>query len=273
MTINDVHRERHQPTLGRLLVSAMSILSGVALPIATWYTTAVRKPGRWTVKGDLVPLWLANIGLFSATILVETRVYDSFRRNWRSARANGYSAARILSHFVTLLVFSGAVPIAVVAYEGELAKPRLDLSVAVRFLAAVVAADALWFKYAHRFMHRHLPVMHQLHHCCFAPSFSSNFYFNVLDFIAEFGGPILGGFVAYKTDLLGQKDPFTYFLYATFVQLFYIMDHDRLIQNEHYRHHTLLNCNFFVYWWKPQPRDPEEKLRVLLVRNEEDKVK
>ena len=140
MPISDVHKEKFSPTPGRLLVTGLSVIGGIFAPLATWYVTAVQKPHAWTWLGDIVPIWAANTLIWSLTVAVETRVYDSLERNWTSARNNGYSAARILFHACS--VFFGAIWVILflVAYEGEQAVPRKpDLAMGLRFIAAAVA--------------------------------------------------------------------------------------------------------------------------------------
>lgn len=59
--------------------------------------------------------------------------------------------------------------------------------------------------YHSRFLHRYLPELHKLHHCCIIPSTTTNMMFHPLDLLVEFGGPVLS---AIFINLYILRDPF-----------------------------------------------------------------
>ena len=209
------------------------------------------------------------IALWFATFIAEMFVYDSFIRNWKSARHNGYSAANIVLNIVSMILGAIWVPLLHVCYQGELAVPRIpDVSMVLRVMFALYAVDNAVVMPVHRFMHQHWPWIHHFHHTVFVSSFSSNLWLNFIDYYLEVGLQMLVNSLWLKTDVFGQFDPFAYTVFIGISFAYYILDHDRLLQLEHYRHHTHLDSNYYAYVQSKQKRDPSELLRHQLVNPE-----
>lgn len=264
---NEIHRERHVVTPGALLVTLLTLCSTFWAPLSVFYVTYFWKPHTWTYGEDIFNCWVINTIIWSTTLTVEYFVYDSMTRNWNTLLKNGFTPARILCHFFAILFGSIWSVLLVVAHDGEKAVPRIpDVAFILRLAIVWFGSDFLIFHPAHKLLHQKFPEVHMLHHCCFVPSFSSDFFINVVDFAVEFGAPVFAGFLALKTDYLGLRDDFAYVVYVTAALTHYVLDHDRLLQLEHFRHHTLLGSNYYIYIQGKEPKDPKDEMRNLILK-------
>eukprot|EP01127_Copromyxa_protea_P008553 TRINITY_DN1964_c0_g1_i6.p1 TRINITY_DN1964_c0_g1~~TRINITY_DN1964_c0_g1_i6.p1 ORF type:complete len:171 (+),score=12.10 TRINITY_DN1964_c0_g1_i6:453-965(+) len=67
---------------------------------------------------------------------------------------------------------------------------RFDLSLVLTVLFSLAIADITFYCF-HMYLHRNLPHLHLMHHCCKRTSYTTNAFFHPLDLIMEFSGPAL----------------------------------------------------------------------------------
>ncbi|KDO18729.1 hypothetical protein SPRG_15898 [Saprolegnia parasitica CBS 223.65] len=193
-------------------------------------------------------------------------------KNVRTLRANGFSDRytlqmmlfNLLSNvLMTWLVFQKFCgPDAVNA--------TLDFASYSVFTVAAIAANLAMtevvFYFAHKCLHEVLPHLHLMHHCVFAPTHSSNFIFNPIDFAFELGLPTVALFVNHFG--LWQQDHTVLLVSYMFIQTFYALDHSDFLKLYHFHHHARLDDVYTVYIKYRNPTNAKrEAVRKIIKRS------
>ncbi|OQR91695.1 hypothetical protein ACHHYP_04464 [Achlya hypogyna] len=225
-------------------------------------------------------VWLRGMGFMGcviytaltfAMVVLDGLVSPSLGKNVRTLRANGFGDWHTVS-MMTLNGTSNVVMTWLVFQElcGEDAVTAIMFpssydAYKVGAIVANMAMTEVLFYYAHKYLHEAIPKVHLMHHCVFAPTHSSNFIFDPMDFAFELGMPTAFLFVNHF--LLWQQD--TTILLASYilVQTFYALDHSDYLQLYHFKHHTRLDDVYTVYIKYRDPANTKlEAVRTIIQR-------
>jgi sterol desaturase/sphingolipid hydroxylase (fatty acid hydroxylase superfamily) len=207
-----------------------------------------------------VYVYLATLAAVGLNFLGDHIASDAMRNNVGRMRAAGMSYFMIWGSFIfNFLTFQ--LPIWILARTiQEGVAPRFTLEAFVTGFVIMLSTDFLFYL-GHRFMHSYWPSLHTMHHCCVESSATTNVFFHPIDLAIEFALPIVWIYVASVYIL---DDPWVFAVASSFVQCWYSLSHDELLQLQHTRHHRHCGTNYFIYvnWWKDQ--SPNDGVRTML---------
>ncbi|OQS05533.1 hypothetical protein THRCLA_02363 [Thraustotheca clavata] len=206
-----------------------------------------------------------------AMILVDGLCSHSLGKNIRTLRYNGFNDVQTIkmmtvnalsNHIMTWLVFQELCGTEAIAKVLQSSSYNLYV---VSAIAINLAITEILFYFAHKYLHEVIPEVHKMHHCCFAPSHSSNFIFDPLDFAIELGGPTSILFVLHY--LIWDQNNTILLVTYMIVQLFYGLDHSDVLQPYHFKHHTRLDDVYTVYIkYRNSKNTKYEAVRALIKR-------
>eukprot|EP01127_Copromyxa_protea_P021013 TRINITY_DN7122_c0_g1_i2.p1 TRINITY_DN7122_c0_g1~~TRINITY_DN7122_c0_g1_i2.p1 ORF type:complete len:209 (+),score=21.40 TRINITY_DN7122_c0_g1_i2:36-629(+) len=143
---------------------------------------------------------------------------DATSENLKTMEKNGISRLRALGT-VAFNVMSGTLfPAIVVIYWVGPVEYRFDLSLVFTVLICLAVSEVLFY-YSHQYLHRNLPHLHLMHHCCKRSSFTTNSFFHPLDLVMEFTGPVVSLFVL---TLYVFNDPFAFLVGLAILTTWYV---------------------------------------------------
>jgi len=185
---------------------------------------------------------------------------DSTQHNWHILRYNGFSSSFLFFvcsfNFLTAFIPNYiAVRYMVPDDQSYSISPSHLLPVVVN----LVISDVVFYL-AHRHLHRHLPHLHVMHHCCRRSSTTTNLFFDPTDLALEFTGPVLC--ILFLCALV-WKDPMVLMLSLSVQLSWYGIDHDEYLRLPHWYHHSKINSNYSIYA-SLRSHDKREGVRALL---------
>eukprot|EP00697_Spironema_sp_BW2_P016529 gnl/Spiro4/779_TR425_c0_g1_i1.p1 gnl/Spiro4/779_TR425_c0_g1~~gnl/Spiro4/779_TR425_c0_g1_i1.p1 ORF type:complete len:282 (-),score=101.43 gnl/Spiro4/779_TR425_c0_g1_i1:103-948(-) len=254
-----------------VLVSVLTLLACGSLPLQIlWRCCNAVSDAQWQAFHDITTyanLYLVTVALYTLAAVVDEYVYGTVRHCLRTTfKQHNFSAAYVIGCMVNNLLNAPVAPLLCMYVFHRDVHAHFDLALVLRVSVAYALAD-LSFYFLHRCMHRHAPAMHLLHHCCLQPTFTSNLVFAPHDFLAEFGVPVGVAMALLLTPLFGQYDPFAFFVASEMMFIHYTVDHDPLWGLAHYRHHTHVSSQYYVYYPGAIRRDALESIRPLLIQH------
>ena len=186
---------------------------------------------------------------------------DATSFNLQILEKNGFSRTHVIRLAVVNLLTSLIPPYLSITFLA------VDVSYQWNYLIPVaigvnLASTELLFWLSHRYMHRHQPKLHHLHHCCIRPSHTTNLIFDPTDLFIEFGGPIIS--VVFLSHFF-WKDPLVLLLSESLVTGWYLLDHDEYLKFPHTIHHKFITGNYTVYL-NTSSKDPYDQVKPLVVR-------
>jgi hypothetical protein len=149
--------------------SLLHLLVMVCFPFLIWWGG---------VTGLAVDCWV----LVMALMALDYFTSPLSKRNIRCMSETGFSDLYVATCFaVNACIYWIPIvgPIWLFASPGPL---RLDLTLLVRNVVLVLATIELYFTNSNQYLHRSIPKLHLLHHCCVYPSFTTSLLFHPVDF-------------------------------------------------------------------------------------------
>ena len=129
-----------------------------------------------------------------------------------------------------------------------------------------MAMTEVLFTSAHALLHytKWGSKIHEMHHCCIDPSWSTNLMFHPVDLAAEFSGPVISLILMH---MFVWRDTATLFASTLILHLWYAADHSANLKLPHTKHHSQLNTVFTIYL-KQRCRCPrKDKVRAIIKQN------
>ena len=174
---------------------------------------------------------------------------------------NGFNSKSIikeglLSNFIGFILTG---PIYVYLFKGI--EPHYDFKLVKNLFISLVLTE-IYFSSIHRIMHRYLPDVHKIHHCCLRPSLMTNIFFGKLDGFIEANIPEIINLVY---NGLIMKDYFSLLIGITIINVWYNLDHDEYLKLPHWYHHQYINSNYGVYI-KGGSFDEKDSIKKVILR-------
>jgi hypothetical protein len=201
------------------------------------------------------PFWIWWGGLVGLAVdwvvVMSLMVLDYFtsplsKRNIRCMNETGFSNLYVATCFsVNACIYwiPIAAPIWLFAATADEEPLRFDLRLVTNVILVLVVVE-VWFTTSHKYLHRSIPQLHILHHCCVYPSMTTNFLFHPIDFAIEFGVPLaLNGLICGCVVV----DSLAMMVGYSVVIAWYTLDHDQYLQLEHWKHHRHTSGRYSIY--------------------------
>jgi len=192
---------------------------------------------------------------------------DNSNKNYKIVKAAGFSDAYIAFCAIfghVILSFLGTNDnMTLPHYSEDLwfpSKEDLSLKTICTGIALVFATD--WsFYFVHRILHERFPKIHLLHHCCVFSSLTTNLYFEPLDIMLEFLGPII---CIKMVSLYVFDSSWMVVMCTSILQTFYYLSHDEYLNLVHTKHHRGCAPAYFIYnnYFYDDPE--KERIRKLI---------
>lgn len=172
--------------------------------------------------------------------------FDHSWKNFKILNANGFSVSYVLLCIITIYLM--AVPGTLLMTDIFIGNDArlvaiVDILLIVKIIFLLVLSE-IGFSVGHIVLHSYLPTLHRMHHCCIHASYFTNYIFHPLDFMIEFGTPVL---MMLLTNAIAIKDDFATLCALSILITWYAMDHDVFLNLKHSSHHRLISRYFNAY--------------------------
>lgn len=205
--------------------------------------------------------WALQTAFGYLSTIIDWYAFPHFKKNMAKLNQHGYANWQVWSIMLFNLCATNALVAFIYMHCLEDLAPFSIKTVGQVFIN--MAITELLFTSSHALLHytKLGSKIHEMHHCCLDPSWSTNLMFHPVDLTAEFSGPVISLVLMHK---YVWQDTAALFASTLILHLWYAADHSANLKLPHTKHHSQLNTVFTIYLKQRCKCPRKDKVRAII---------